>query len=94
MSETPETDTAWERIWGRTEQMGNAQDLSRKLERERDEARAALRELANVLETLNLIDLSPCNGGSCMIATNADDLMDAIKSRAAALFAKIKEGGE
>ena len=45
MSDTPETDALWVRIWGGTAQLEDAQDLSSKLEGERDEARAALREL-------------------------------------------------
>jgi hypothetical protein len=58
---------------------------------ERNEARELARELRDALETVNYIDLSPCNGGSCMVATDADDSLDAIKNRAAPLLAKAKE---
>lgn len=40
------------------------------LERELNEANADRLRLRSILQS---IDLSPCDGGSCMIATNADD---------------------
>ncbi len=43
---TPETDAAWHSFTGNTEFAHNVKDLSRKLERERDEAREAIRALA------------------------------------------------
>ena len=50
MSEANETNALWVRIWGGTAHLEDAQDLSSKLEGERDEARserdAALRCLA------------------------------------------------
>ena len=49
------------------------------------------RELRDALEAVDYIDLSPCNGGSCMVATNADDAIDAIKNKAAPLLTKAKE---
>jgi hypothetical protein len=49
------------------------------------------RELRDALEAVYYIDLSPCNGGSCMVATNADDAIDAIKNKAAPLLTKAKE---
>ena len=53
---TPETDAAWACFKGHTELLHDVQNLSRKLERERDEARADLefrRELYKVLEGAN-----------------------------------------
>jgi hypothetical protein len=107
MSDTPETDAAAVTCYGECgidESFGFTSvpiDVCRKLERERDEARSErdkareqARGLANALETMSLVDLSPCNGGSCMIATCADDLIEAMKSRAATFIAKIKEGQE
>ena len=41
-SDTPETDAAWACFKGYTEPLQDVQDLSRKLERERDEARDQL----------------------------------------------------
>ena len=41
---TPETDAAWHSFTGNTEFAHNVKNLSRKLERERGEAREALRE--------------------------------------------------
>ena len=49
MSDTPETDAAWACFKGYTEPLQDVQDLSRKLERERNEAREQndkLREIA------------------------------------------------
>ena len=66
-------------------------EFARRLERERDEAREIARELRDALEAVDYIDLSPCNGGSCMVATNADDAIDAIKNKAAPLLTKAKE---
>ena len=45
MSDTPETDAAWAVESGNG--LNEVKEISRKLERERDEARAALREIAN-----------------------------------------------
>ena len=53
MSDTPETDAAWACFKGYTEPLQDVQDLSRKLERERDEARKDLefrRDLYKVQE--------------------------------------------
>jgi hypothetical protein len=47
MSETPETDAAWACFKGYTEPLQDVQDLSRKLERERDEARNRLNDILN-----------------------------------------------
>jgi len=58
MSDTPETDAAWACFKGYTEPLQDVQDLSRKLERERDEAREALREAIQFRDTtLNGYDL-------------------------------------
>jgi uncharacterized protein (DUF3084 family) len=43
MSDTPETNAAWACFKGYTEPLQDVQDLSRKLERERNEAREELR---------------------------------------------------
>ena len=55
-SNTPETDAAWACFKGYTEPLQDVQDLSRKLERERDEARAKYDILAveNMLEVNKL----------------------------------------
>jgi hypothetical protein len=45
MSDTPETDAAWHSFTGNTEFAHNVKNLSRKLERERDEAREELRDI-------------------------------------------------
>lgn len=45
---TPETNAAWHSFTGNTEFANNVKNLSRKLERERDEARAVAGELADV----------------------------------------------
>jgi hypothetical protein len=58
MSDTPETDAAWACFKGYTEPLQDVQDLSRKLERERDQAREALREAIQFRDTtLNGYDL-------------------------------------
>jgi hypothetical protein len=58
MSDTPETDAAWACFKGYTEPLQDVQDLSRKLERERDDAREALREAIQFRDTtLNGYDL-------------------------------------
>lgn len=45
---TPETDAAWTCFKGYMEPLQDVKDLSRKLERERDEARAVANELADI----------------------------------------------
>ena len=51
---TPETDATWHSFTGNTEFANNVKDLSRKLERERDEANYFLKELAEVDGQLKL----------------------------------------
>ena len=50
MSDTPETDALWVRIWGGTAHLEDAQDLSSKLEWERDEARRSLAAWKEMLQ--------------------------------------------
>ena len=45
---TPETDAAWHSFTGNTEFAHNVKNLSRKLERERDEAREALMKIEDL----------------------------------------------
>jgi hypothetical protein len=53
-SNTPETDAAWACFKGYMEPLQDVQDLSRKLERERDEARKDAAQLADRLSGLEL----------------------------------------
>jgi len=52
MSDTPETDAAWACFKGYTEPLKDVQDLSRKLERERDEAREKIKRQAERIREL------------------------------------------
>ena len=38
-------------------------------------------EAINMLILLADVELSPCNGGSCAVATEADDKLDRVKAR-------------
>jgi len=51
---TPETDAAWACFKGYTEPLQDVQDLSRKLERERDEARFLLKAAQSALDAIHL----------------------------------------
>ena len=53
--------------------------------------RQMVRELRDALQMVNCIDLSPCNGGSCMVATDADDSLDCIKGKATQLITKANQ---
>jgi hypothetical protein len=55
MSDTPETDAAWSCFKGYMEPLQDVKDLSRKLERERDEARE---EINRYREKLDLLPIS------------------------------------
>ena len=48
MSDTPETEAAWACFKGYMEPLQDVQNLSRKLERERDEAREALSKIDEI----------------------------------------------
>jgi hypothetical protein len=54
MSDTPETDAAWACFKGYTEPLQDVQDLSRKLERERDQARDLLKHAQSALDAIHL----------------------------------------
>jgi hypothetical protein len=51
---TPETDAAWHSFTGNTEFANNVKILSRKLERERDEARFLLKAAQSALDAIHL----------------------------------------
>jgi hypothetical protein len=54
MSDTPETEAAWACFKGYMEPLQDVQDLSRKLERERDEARFLLKSAQSALDAIHL----------------------------------------
>jgi hypothetical protein len=54
MRETPETDAAWHSFTGNTEFAHNVKNLSRKLERERDEAMFLLKAAQSALDAIHL----------------------------------------
>ena len=94
-TDTPETDRAASRDYS---PLSVPYDFARKLERQRNKAidecialRQMVRELRDALQMVNCIDLSPCNGGSCMVATDADDSLDCIKGKATQLIAKANQ---
>ena len=57
-------------------------------------AEAGWRATIAAIEVITLahgLDLSPCNGGSCMVATDADSALDLIKARAEQIIAAWPE---
>ena len=73
MSDTPETDAAWACFKGYTEPLQDVQDLSRKLERERDEARRKL-EVLDVAAIHSCHD--QCQRPMCVLRRERDELLD------------------
>jgi len=75
MSGTPRTDAAVQAYYDTGQSFSVVEpELARQLERELNEANADRLRLRAVLQS---IDLSPCDGGSCQVATDADDYIQA-----------------
>jgi hypothetical protein len=70
MSDTPETDAAWACFKGYTEPLQDVQDLSRKLERERDEA---IRQLENLKASAIHTCHDQCQRPMCVLRRERDE---------------------
>ena len=88
---TRERDAALKRLNSSERARKSLSEACDYLQAKQDATERLARELRDALQMVNCIDLSPCNGGSCMVATDADDSLDCIKGKATQLITKSNQ---